>query len=360
MTHENETAELLSMVETSVTQFLETARSRPQAGAGDAEVWREVVEMGLPLVALPEAMGGSGLGAAGFVCVARQFGKAGVPQPYVACGVAPVAAIGALGANGGAGREFADAALALVSDGANRVAFAAHAEGAPAVLNGGRLTGQWRLVAHPASHLLVAVGDALVLVALNGAGVSVTVHKALDGGKVATVALAGATVLHSVTGPEALRAGETALAAARLAHAAVLDGLAASAFGQTQDYIKTRAQFNQTIASFQAIQHRSVDQFMAVSLTDASIDAASTAFDADPTAPQTRALIAAALARASTSAALVARESVQMHGGIGFTAELDVGRYVRALTGAANLYGTARENRRIFAGLESTLEITGA
>lgn len=359
MTHENETAELLSMVETSVTQFLETARARPQAGAGDAEVWREVVEMGLPLVALPEAMGGSGLGAAGFACVARQFGKAGVAQPYVACGVAPVAAIGALGTSGAAG-EFAMATLALVSDGANRVGFAAHAEGAPAVLNGGKLTGQWRLVAHPASHLLVTVGDALALVALNAPGAGITAHKALDGGEVATVALAGAAVLHSISGPEALRAGEAALAAARLAHASVLDGLAASAFGQTQDYIKTRAQFNQTIASFQAIQHRSVDQFMAVSLTDASIDAASTAFDADPTAPQTRALIAAALARASTSAALVARESVQMHGGIGFTAELDVGRYVRALTGAANLYGTARENRRIFAGLESTLEITGA
>ena len=66
-------------------------------------------------------------------------------------------------------------------------------------------------------------------------------------------------------------------------------------------------------------------------------------------------MIAAAVARAATSGAHVARESVQMHGGIGFTAELDVGRYVRALTGAANLYGTARDNRRLFAQLESAV-----
>ncbi len=354
MTQDNETAELLSMVESSVAQFLETARARPNAGAGDAEVWREIVELGLPLVALPEAMGGSGLGAAGFTCVARQFGKAAVPQPYVACGVAPVAAIGALGASD-IGGAFADAALALVSDGANRVAFGTHPADTPATLADGTLTGQWRLVPHPASHLLVAVGDALALVSLDGAGVHRHVQKALDGSEAAVVDLTGAPVLHHVSGPAAARAGEVALAAARLAHAALLDGLAASAFGQTQDYIKTRSQFNQRIASFQSIQHRSVDQFMAVSLTDAAIDAAATAFAADPTSSQASALIAAAVARAATSGAHVARESVQMHGGIGFTAELDVGRYVRALTGAANLYGTARDNRRLFAQLESAV-----
>ncbi|MBA3055232.1 MAG: hypothetical protein FP826_09915 [Sphingomonadales bacterium] len=346
MTQANETAELLSMVESSATLFLDDACSRAPGTNTFAELWREIVEMGLPLVALPEDRGGSGLGAAGFTCVARQFGRALVAQPYIACGVAPVAAIAALPDG-----AFSDAALALVADGTFRLAFGAKQSQAP-LLAGGRLSGQWKLIAHPATHLMVAAGDALCLVALDGAGIIIEPHKALDGGEIATVSLTEAVPLQVEQGPAAARAGAVALAASRLAHAALLGGLAESAFRQTQDYIKTRAQFGQTIASFQSIQHRSVDQFIANSLTEASVEAAATAFDADPAAPATAALIAAALARASTGAAHVARESVQMHGAIGFTAEADVGRYVRALTGLANFHGTARDNRRQFAQFE--------
>jgi len=45
-----------------------------------------------------------------------------------------------------------------------------------------------------------------------------------------------------------------------------------------------------------------------------------------------------------------------MHGGIGFTAEAEIGRYVRALTGLANFHGSARDNRRAFASLEDAVQ----
>lgn len=346
MTQDNEGAELLAMVESSVTAFLDDARSRPAA-----DLWGEIVDLGLPVVALPEARGGSGLGAAGFTCIARQFGMGLAAQPYVSCGVAPAAAVAALEDG-----PFADAALGLIADRSARIAFGAHvAPGAPPVLAQGRLSGTWKLVAHPATHLIAAAGDALALVALAGPGITCEVHKALDGSEVATITLAGVEPLQTVQGPAAEAACAAARAAGKLAHAALLGGMAERAFRLTQDYIKTRTQFGQTIASFQSIQHRSVDQFMANALTGASVEAAASAFDRDPHSAATSALIAAALARAATSAAHVARESVQMHGGIGFTAEAEIGRYTRALTGSANLYGTARENRRHFAQLEDAV-----
>ena len=332
------------MVESSVSQFLESAAGR------DESAWPEVVELGLPLVALPEDRGGSGLGGAGLVCIARQFGRARSAEPYGPCGAAPAAVAGALPPG-----PFADALLALVADGSTRVALAAHTNGAGA-RSGETVTGRWRHLAHPATHALVCAGDALCLIALDGPGVTLDRHPGLDGSTVADLTLAGAPTLQLETGSAAAAAFATGLAAGRLAHAARLAGLAERAFAITQDYIKTRVQFGQAIASFQAIQHRSVDQLIASSLTGASINAAAAAFDADPLAPATTAQIAAALARATTGATLVARESVQMHGGIGFTAEAEIGRYVRALTGLANFHGSARDNRRAFARLEDAVQ----
>jgi len=154
-----------------------------------------------------------------------------------------------------------------------------------------------------------------------------------------------------------MTAAQRAVDLGTLAVAAKLWGLIDSMLSVTFEYLKTRAQFDQTIGSFQALQHRATDLFMAQSLTEASIEEAARRFDQDPDAASTRAAISAAKARAATSAQKVAKESVQMHGAIGFTAEADIGQYVTVAIGLSNLLGTARNHRRRYLELEEGIHV---
>src|SRR5207245_2782541 len=61
---------------------------------------------------------------------------------------------------------------------------------------------------------------------------------------------------------------------ARVAVSAELLGVADAALGLTLDYLRRRQQFGRPIGSFQALQHRAVDMWMARELTSAALDAA--------------------------------------------------------------------------------------
>jgi alkylation response protein AidB-like acyl-CoA dehydrogenase len=61
-------------------------------------------------------------------------------------------------------------------------------------------------------------------------------------------------------------------------------------------------------------------------------------------------LCAAAKARANDTFTLAAAEAVQMHGGMGVTDELDIGRYLKRARVAAGMFGDAPHHRRRFAG----------
>jgi alkylation response protein AidB-like acyl-CoA dehydrogenase len=119
----------------------------------------------------------------------------------------------------------------------------------------------------------------------------------------------------------------------------------------TIDYLKTRVQFGKAIGSFQALQHRAVDLHIHKELSLAVLEDAVTQLDREPDAPL-RALIASRVkARCSDAALKITRETIQLHGGIGFTDEHDIGLYLkRALTLAAWL-GNASAHRRRYAEL---------
>jgi alkylation response protein AidB-like acyl-CoA dehydrogenase len=141
------------------------------------------------------------------------------------------------------------------------------------------------------------------------------------------------------------------LAAARdwalVAASAELLGLIRGALGMTIDYMKTRKQFGRAIGSFQALQHRVVNLHLQQELVSACVaDAAEEiATTSDPVA-RVRAA-SRAKARASDAALLVTREAIQLHGGIGFTEEHDIGLYLkRALVLSAWLGNGATHVRR--------------
>ncbi|RYE62995.1 MAG: acyl-CoA dehydrogenase, partial [Oxalobacteraceae bacterium] len=125
-------------------------------------------------------------------------------------------------------------------------------------------------------------------------------------------------------------------------------GMAESAFAQTNDYLKTRVQFGQVLASFQALQHRMAKMFTELELMRSAVEAALEAADARPNISQEASL---AKAMANETLHLVSREMVQLHGGIGMTDEHDAGFYLKRARVLEQMWGNAAWHRERFARL---------
>jgi alkylation response protein AidB-like acyl-CoA dehydrogenase len=103
------------------------------------------------------------------------------------------------------------------------------------------------------------------------------------------------------------------------------------------------------IGSFQAIKHKFADMLVAVERARATgYFAAVTIAEDDP-----RRSLAASTAKSAAGDCrrLLAKEGIQVHGGIGYTWEHDMHLYVRRATADTQLLGTAREHRARIADL---------
>jgi alkylation response protein AidB-like acyl-CoA dehydrogenase len=116
----------------------------------------------------------------------------------------------------------------------------------------------------------------------------------------------------------------------------------------TLEYLRTRVQFGKPIGSFQALQHRAVDLLIQQELTSSVLSQALVMLDdGDTNALERSAMASRIKARASDAGLLLARESIQLHGAIGFTDEYDLGLYVqRALVLSAWLGNGLAQRRR--------------
>ncbi|TQJ29943.1 acyl-CoA dehydrogenase family protein [Microbacterium sp. SLBN-146] len=210
--------------------------------------------------------------------------------------------------------------------------------------------------AHADILLVPAVDDdgALVLarVDANAAGVTRTVMDAVDPGRgLAVIELADVEAAIVARGdgiPQALH--DAWLIGALLTS---IDLLAASerALTLSLDYARIREQFGRPVASFQSIKHKLVDmwgdQQTALSAVHTAIALAA---DADSRAAvDWRFAASAAKARVGDAALHVLRESVQVHGGIGFTWEHEVSHHFRRVVAGRNLYGTPAYHRSLIA-----------
>ena len=131
--------------------------------------------------------------------------------------------------------------------------------------------------------------------------------------------------------------------------AAELLGIMHAAAGKTLDYLRLRVQFLPPIGSFQALQHRAVDDHVRVETVRSLIYEAAklTQFDAN-----LEAHACAAKAKAADAAPVVIASGIQMHARSGFTDEHDIGLLLkRALTLAAT-YGPGPVQRRRYAVLQ--------
>lgn len=99
----------------------------------------------------------------------------------------------------------------------------------------------------------------------------------------------------------------------------------------TVDYLRTRKQFNQPLAAFQALQHKLADMAIAKELA-VSMAYVAVAALTEPDAAERRRRISAAKIEAARAGRLVGQLAVQLHGGMGMTDELEVGDYFKRLT----------------------------
>ena len=357
--------DVLAQLGDSAASWLAARAAGAQARGGlravrpvDRALRREMAELGWIGLALPDALGGLGLGSSEALVISEAFGRHAFPEPFIATAVMPEFLLASVG-EGEAASSLA--ALHLKAERWLSLAWQERAGAIGAVppqtrLNGQRLSGSKCFV--PAVEgdtvLLVSAmrGDETVIVAVDASepGVLVEPLAAGDGASLARVrfdraAIRGEGVLLSGRAAEAALA--RALEAGTLASAVHMAGLAATCLDKTVAYVSQRRQFGRAIGSFQSVQHRLVDLYAAHRLAGASWRHAARAFNADtPGAPRA---ISAAKARCADAALNAGRTAVQLHGAMGFTNEADIGLYLRAAMFHAAWLGNATQHRRRFA-----------
>lgn len=330
------------------------ARQVRAAGSGfDAAAWASFGELGWTGVLLPESHGGSELGMEPALTLAEEMGRSIAPEPFVASAVIAATVLAASIA------PLAAKLAGALAQGQRSVTLAWQEArgtlGVPAFATrfaDGRLNGAKVHVPgwNEGTALLVAAAgdDGTVVVAVDptAAGVGVTVHALTDGSQCAdlvfdNVAIADDSVL--LSGAEAAAALELAVARGTVALSAQLEGLAGALWQITLDYMKQRRQFGSALSDFQANRFQMVDLYAQIELAAASWRTAARALDAGETGGVA---IHAAKARCSQAAQEMSRWAIQFHGAMGYTEEVDVGRYVHAALAWASWLGNAAEHRR--------------
>jgi alkylation response protein AidB-like acyl-CoA dehydrogenase len=324
----------------------------------DREVWREFAKLGwLGLPFAPED-GGNGGGAVELAILMEAFGKHLVIEPYLATVVLGGGLIAALGST--AERQ---AMLPAVMEGECHLAFAHEERDLPTraqrTNDGYSLRGRKKVVlgGPSADTLLVSaqLGDhglGIFVVPRKTHGLTVRSYRMVDGRRAADVDLNDAMVPTSAL----LGGNEDAGGAVEAALQRAIAGLSADAVGAigamakaTVDYAKTRVQFGQPIANFQALQHRMVRIKIKEEEARAAALFATLSLDG-PAAIRARAT-SGAKAKIGRCARSVHQEAIQLHGAIGTTDELALGGYAKRLLAYELLFGSTREHLRRYGAM---------
>ena len=300
----------------------------------DRDDWRRVAEMGHLGLAVPVEAGGQGLGAIELAIALEELGHACVPGPFLDASLAAAALVAAGGqtvllAELVAGRRLvvlarADTPFAGTPGPAMRFA-------------GGRLRGSKYFVpfAAAAAALLVTTPEGLCLAE---GPFEVTPLPTLDPGqRFGVVHLDHAA---SLLGPPTLLDPVDRLAA--VGAGATLLGLMSRALEMTVGYTQTRQAFKRPIGAFQALQHRMADMLLRTESTRSAVYRA--AWCVDTGDAEAALACASAKAYAGDAARLVCGEAIQMHGGIGFTWELDLHFFFKRAKTLEQHYGSTEEH----------------
>lgn len=316
------------------------------------EMWRQYAELGLLGLTVDERHGGAGMGAAELAVVMEAFGRSLVLEPFF-----PTVVVGAsLVSHAGTPEQQADL-LPRVASGELLLAFA-HTEPASrwslqdltttATRQGDRwtITGEKIAVegADSAGTLIVSARtpDGVGLFLVDAGAATMSRYALQDGRRGADVLLREAPAELLGTATDAADAIDAVVTTATAALCAEAVGAMNRMLWTTVDYLKTRVQFGQPIAVFQALQFRAADMYVALEQARSMALLARLALESDDPAERRRSVRAAKI-QVDLSSRLVGQEAIQLHGGIGMTMEYPVGHYVKRTTVIARTFADTSE-----------------
>jgi alkylation response protein AidB-like acyl-CoA dehydrogenase len=315
----------------------------------DRQTWKRLTgELGIAGLMIDEDLGGSGLSARELGLVFEEAGRCLGAAPLFAVAGLAIPLLISVGDD-----DARKALLPKLCDG-SLIATVMYADGdgrwgpshVDVQVQAGRLHGAGGFVVDAGCADLIfipvreAEGLAVYAVERNAAGVDVVALVPLDQTrKQARVTLTGARGVRLGDGADAVqRAFDTSCALL----ACELTGVAARCLEMTTDYARDRVQFGRRIGSFQAVKQKLAEALIQVeSARSAATAAVSAAADRGADLWWTASL---AKAYCSEAAMHVAEETIQLHGGIGFTWEHDAHLFFKRARTGEEMLGSAREH----------------
>ncbi|MBA4022672.1 MAG: acyl-CoA dehydrogenase [Gordonia sp.] len=331
----------------------------------DRELWTTIArDLGLTALLIPEDLGGAGASARESAAVLVELGRSVAPVPYLSSAVIATTALvqcARLGSPSAAGvlPDVADGAIAVLAIPAGR---SSHSAANSTVTATSSADGSV-VVSGNIAQVLGAAGATSILVPAEHHGAASLVLVTDDAPRVAVSRRTGidrtratADLQFDAVGGVIVADGEGARVAVQVAldtGAALLAseqvGICEWSLDAATQYLTVRHQFGRPIGSYQALRHRTAQLWIDINhARAAAIYAASTL--ADGSADQA---VAGSLAQAycSTTALRVVEETLQMHGGIGFTWDHPLHLYLKRAFADTVLLGDADTHKRALAAL---------
>jgi alkylation response protein AidB-like acyl-CoA dehydrogenase len=330
-----------------------------------AAIWKQFADLGWLALPIPEAHGGLGGGSIETGILMEAFGRGLVSEPYLSTVVIGASMISECGTE-----AQKQALLPKIAEGSLYLAFA-HSERqarfdladvrttAKKTSDGWRLDGQKTAVldGSAANQIIVSarLDDGRICPFLVPQGARDLVSRdypRLGGGRACNLKLSGVELPADALlgdGSDALPAIEAVVDRAMAALGSEAVGIMQTLLDQTLEYTKIRKQFGRPLSANQVIRHRLADMAMQCDEARSMALRAALMADAEPVARSRAA--SGAKAKIGKCARFVAEQSVQLHGAMGVTEELDIGSYFKRLLAFDTLFGGSAHHFRRYAVL---------
>lgn len=313
--------------DTARTLFADTCtpdhwRQLMESGAArDDARWQAIVDTGLTLVMLPDAVGGLGLGEVDFAQIAEGAGYVALPEPLVDSAGVAAPLLASLAPDH---PLFADPAASIA-------------------------------IAHPANPYVADADSASLLILHDGGHAYAATPAQVSLSRMASIDPFRRLFRVDWDPANATRLGEAdwnlALDRGALFAAAQGLGLAQRTIDMAVAYAKERQQFGKPVGSYQAVKHHLASAQVAIEFARPVVTAA--AAEIGRRDLQSRARVSHAKIVALEAADQAARASIQVHGAMGYSWEVDVHLFLKRALALTNAWGTpalhrARIAQRLF------------
>jgi acyl-CoA dehydrogenase len=335
----------------SEQEMLHDSARRFLADGADTAGWSDFAAMGWLALRVPEQAGGLGGSLEDAMVLAEEIGRALSPVPFATSAVLAAALVEAVAAG-----EQRLGLLEAIASGEQLIVPALYEPGrryailpearAKASTGGYLLSGAKCLVSGGVKDGLLLVSATLddgaiglFLVGPDHPALIVRQYPTLDDRVASDLSLAEAVVpadaLLGLVSPEIL---EDFIDQARLTLCAETLGALDRCIELTAAYLKTRTQFGQPLANFQALQHSVVEMYVETDLIRSSIYQALAASGRQNRREAARA-VSSCWVKTFASAKDIAGMAVHLHGAIGMTCEYPVGHYLRRIMLSERSFG---------------------